>query len=828
MKNYFRIFALYYSFFLTFAYSSDHSDKFDLVTLKVIHSDKEGLKLNLDALQKRIDYRFRDPRLLELALRRDNRDLGHSDAACGYERLEFVGDRVLELMTRDMLWRTYPNLPAIDRHAFCEDLVKNTTLADLGKLLGLFEASHKAGLCSESWETIGAHDQGDFVESLFGALYYDGGSAPCEVFFQKHFSDKSTSPSIQKIYRELNNTYKKHRGNPQPILVPESLFTAQKPWYTFIGEAVLKLGLSDFLYARYPNKTIPCNSDLESIDRLTYIFTDLFKNLHLTPLIQSVCERWTKDDFTAYLGQMHTTSGYKAAYDYLVWVYTRREAPEVIRTTLKKSISDPEGTIYLVQPYIKTRVAPRTMLTQILILLGRELEKPVKNTGVQPASNFVAEISCVGLFNETGTAPKKTDAEAQACQKALRHLASGYMADALCEALHKYDENELLVAQQLLEWLLLDLGYHGFSYFPLGQLDCGNLKFWRYEVQGPGIEPVIGEGCSPQTAKMLALSACIRSILDIQKLKILNQDTLKEQIELKVAEALQNKELIEYRDPSNVLIQISDLEGLELQPQIIKSGPDHAPLFQYKLRNPPVVAEGRTKAEAKRLATTEALKRLRSSKESIIYLSQDNETTPLKLITRWDSQRTRTLETAVVQKSPTALVELSSRHVLLLKERLCCFGMEVVITPLEKRVMNGQRLIDVCLMAESRSFPGHGTKALYACLSALKVAAMQYCPELSLLERSDFLLQRCEPVRAPMISPPPPIKVTTKKIVPGPNKAIPINKAVKSPAGKKPTKAGAKGGNSRGPAKATAAKVAAPKSSGVKGAKKPGIKNNKK
>lgn len=127
----------------------------------------------LEELQDKIGYRFKDRTLLECALT-------HSSAGgpYNYERLEFLGDRVLGLIMAHALYEKFTEEKEGDlakRHAA---LVQGATLSviaaanDLGDYIVMSSAERSSG--GGENENILA----DVMESLLGAVYLDGGLPP--------------------------------------------------------------------------------------------------------------------------------------------------------------------------------------------------------------------------------------------------------------------------------------------------------------------------------------------------------------------------------------------------------------------------------------------------------------------------------------------------------------------------------------------------------------------------------------------------------------------------------------------------------------------------
>ena len=128
----------------------------------------------LDHLQERLGYTFRDRALLEEALRHPSLASNGSTAASN-QRLEFLGDAVLQLVVSEVLFRNEPESregPLSRRRA---SLTKGPTLAGLAAELGLDRAldlspaeEHSGGRAR-----LGARE--DVFEALVGAVYLDRG-----------------------------------------------------------------------------------------------------------------------------------------------------------------------------------------------------------------------------------------------------------------------------------------------------------------------------------------------------------------------------------------------------------------------------------------------------------------------------------------------------------------------------------------------------------------------------------------------------------------------------------------------------------------------------
>ena len=134
----------------------------------------------------RIGYFFRDPELLAQAMVHRSwivgRDLEYWHTN---ERLEFLGDSVVNLLVTEHLYRIFPHLPEGDLSKMKGAIVSGKALAesardwDLGAYLRVGRGEAKCG--GREKESLLA----DAFESVIGAVYLDGGIDPCRKILEK-------------------------------------------------------------------------------------------------------------------------------------------------------------------------------------------------------------------------------------------------------------------------------------------------------------------------------------------------------------------------------------------------------------------------------------------------------------------------------------------------------------------------------------------------------------------------------------------------------------------------------------------------------------------
>jgi ribonuclease-3 len=118
---------------------------------------------------RRLGYSFRDPGLLEAALTH------RSASRINYERLEFLGDSVLNFAVALLAFRTFPDAPEGDLSRYRAALVSSPSLAAIGNELELGEQLRLGGGELKSGGFRRDSILADCLEAILGAIYLDGG-----------------------------------------------------------------------------------------------------------------------------------------------------------------------------------------------------------------------------------------------------------------------------------------------------------------------------------------------------------------------------------------------------------------------------------------------------------------------------------------------------------------------------------------------------------------------------------------------------------------------------------------------------------------------------
>jgi len=137
----------------------------------------------LEELEKKINYVFVDKKLLKQAMSHSSYiNEQHMSKLKNNERLEFLGDAVLELASSEFLYQKYPNLPEGDLTKMRAALVCESSLAycahDIGLGRYLLLGKGEEGTGGRKRNSITS----DAMEALIGAIYLDGGFANAKEF----------------------------------------------------------------------------------------------------------------------------------------------------------------------------------------------------------------------------------------------------------------------------------------------------------------------------------------------------------------------------------------------------------------------------------------------------------------------------------------------------------------------------------------------------------------------------------------------------------------------------------------------------------------------
>ncbi|MBN3538162.1 ribonuclease III [Sphingomonas pseudosanguinis] len=113
-----------------------------------------------------------------------------SQAAENYERLEFLGDRVLGLVMAEWLWEQFPSEPEGQLSRRLNSLVTGAVCADVARDLGVRDHLRLGKQARDDGASDSDNVLGDVMEALIGAWYREAGLEAARAFIRKAWGDR--------------------------------------------------------------------------------------------------------------------------------------------------------------------------------------------------------------------------------------------------------------------------------------------------------------------------------------------------------------------------------------------------------------------------------------------------------------------------------------------------------------------------------------------------------------------------------------------------------------------------------------------------------------
>ncbi len=184
-------------------------------------------RITLEKLQEQLEYQFNDISLLNTALTHTSFVKGEGKSVEHNERLEFLGDAVLELAVSDFLFKNYP---ALNEGRMTK--ARALTVCEAS----LFEVAQNYGIGDILLLSKGESNSGgrkkpsilsDAFEAVIGAIYLDGGFEKANAFVMKfapEFVKAAVNGSLNKDYKTTLQelVQSEHMGALEYVLVGET------------------------------------------------------------------------------------------------------------------------------------------------------------------------------------------------------------------------------------------------------------------------------------------------------------------------------------------------------------------------------------------------------------------------------------------------------------------------------------------------------------------------------------------------------------------------------------------------------------------------------
>lgn len=181
----------------------------------------------LEALQERIGYRFRDVRLLQQALIHSSFAFERMKSPRHNETLEFLGDAVLDLTLGYVLFTRFPEMREGKLTKIRAALVNEGGLAEMARAIGL--GGHM--LLGHGEQASGGDDKSSILscayEAVIGALFLDGGYNEALAFVRRWFEPLIERPHLELLATDAKSSLQEtlqeqHNEGPAYVLEEEA------------------------------------------------------------------------------------------------------------------------------------------------------------------------------------------------------------------------------------------------------------------------------------------------------------------------------------------------------------------------------------------------------------------------------------------------------------------------------------------------------------------------------------------------------------------------------------------------------------------------------
>ena len=199
-------------------------------------------------LQKNIGVEFKDEALLTKAFIHRSYLNENSEYNEHNERLEFLGDAVLELVSTEFLYKNYPN-PEGELTSWRSALVKTETISDAAKSLGyedyLFMSRGESKSKGRARQLILANS----FEAVIGAIYLDQGYDAAESFIKKYLLKRLPEILEKKLYVDSKSRLQELAQRKESITPKYEVLSEKGPDHNrvftvgvFVGEKMIGQG----------------------------------------------------------------------------------------------------------------------------------------------------------------------------------------------------------------------------------------------------------------------------------------------------------------------------------------------------------------------------------------------------------------------------------------------------------------------------------------------------------------------------------------------------------------------------------------------------------
>ena len=184
--------------------------------------------MTFSTFEDRIGYRFTAPDLLEEALRHGSAP-GHEEGKRSYERLEFLGDTVLNLCVAQEMFRMLPLAGEGVLTKARASIINNRNLARVAERIGVPASLRIAPSVRRKGAGVTRKMAADAVEAVIGAIFLDGGHDAALRFVRSHFRLQDLMGALVAGFDAKSRLQEWCQGEHMPLPVYTLLSAAGPP-----------------------------------------------------------------------------------------------------------------------------------------------------------------------------------------------------------------------------------------------------------------------------------------------------------------------------------------------------------------------------------------------------------------------------------------------------------------------------------------------------------------------------------------------------------------------------------------------------------------------
>lgn len=190
-------------------------------------SEERNIEEDLKKLEGILGYTFQDKTNLLTAITHRSYLNEHREATQDHnERMEFLGDAVLELIVTDFLFTTYPDKPEGELTAIRSALVNTVSLADASTKLGVNDYLLMSKGESKDVGRARQYILANAFEAFIGALYMDQGYGVAQEFVAKQLFPKTEEIVEKRLWQDPKSRFQEMAQE----------YTNLTPTYTTLGQ----------------------------------------------------------------------------------------------------------------------------------------------------------------------------------------------------------------------------------------------------------------------------------------------------------------------------------------------------------------------------------------------------------------------------------------------------------------------------------------------------------------------------------------------------------------------------------------------------------------